>query len=176
MSIKEKLELSADIKRFTLFKEGLFFKCYNEDAILFAKLVKPYKVNTKYIKNIGADVVSLGFPVSETENGKLSFEKMCAILGSDSYDLGVDKVSFYPKTDIKQGYEKWCESLVRESSTEYASKPIVNLASQNTPSATELIALIKNFDLANSTPMQALNFVQHLKQLVEIKKESNGNF
>lgn len=44
MGIKEKLEISADIKRFTLFKEGLFYKCYNEDAMVFTKLVKPYRV------------------------------------------------------------------------------------------------------------------------------------
>ncbi|MDA3912027.1 MAG: hypothetical protein PF448_11795 [Bacteroidales bacterium] len=47
MTIVEKTQVSADKTRFTLFKEGLFYKCYNEDAMVFVKMVKNYKVNSK---------------------------------------------------------------------------------------------------------------------------------
>ncbi len=54
---------------FALFKEGMFYKCYNEDAMLIAKHVKPYKVSSKFVKSLGAGVLGLGFPLSEVEKG-----------------------------------------------------------------------------------------------------------
>jgi len=49
MTIVEKIILAKSNKQFTLFKEGLFYKCYNEDAMVFVKRVKAYKVNSKFI-------------------------------------------------------------------------------------------------------------------------------
>lgn len=69
MTIAEKIQVSADKTRFTLFKEGIFYKCYNVDAMVFSKRVKHYKVNSKFIKSLGAAVISLGFPVSEVTKG-----------------------------------------------------------------------------------------------------------
>jgi len=175
MTIAEKILESAEINTFTLFKEGLFYKCYNEDAMVFAKLVKPYKVSSKYVKNIGAEVLSLGFPVSETEKGNLALDIMSETLGSDKYDVGDDKITFFLKDNIKRGYESWCESVVKENSAAYDTKSPVNMAMQSVAVSTELIDLIKNFDLANSSPMQALNFVQQLKKLAQNNEESNGN-
>jgi len=40
MTTVEKIILAKSNKQFTLFKEGLFYKCYNEDAMLFVKRVK----------------------------------------------------------------------------------------------------------------------------------------
>lgn len=37
MKITEKIQYSADKTRFTFFKEELFYKCYNEDAMVFVK-------------------------------------------------------------------------------------------------------------------------------------------
>ncbi len=74
MTIAEKIKYAADKKVVTFFKEGLFYKCYNEDAMFFAKMEKNYKVNSKFIKTLGAVVFSLGYPVSEAEKGHLSFE------------------------------------------------------------------------------------------------------
>jgi hypothetical protein len=77
MNIKDKIAHSSKKKRFTLFKEGLFYKCYNEDAMVFSKRVKNYKVNSKFVKIVGAEVLSLGFPASEVSKGKLSFDMLC---------------------------------------------------------------------------------------------------
>jgi len=40
MTTVEKIILAKSNTAFTLFKEGLFYKCYNEDAMLFVKRVK----------------------------------------------------------------------------------------------------------------------------------------
>ena len=52
MTLKEKILFSSEKIRFTLYKEGLFYKCYNEDAMLFVKKVREYKVNNKFVKPI----------------------------------------------------------------------------------------------------------------------------
>lgn len=36
----EKTQCSADNARFTRYKEGLFYKCQNEDAMIFVERVK----------------------------------------------------------------------------------------------------------------------------------------
>ena len=67
MIILEKIQAGADNTRFTLFKEGLFYKCYNEDAMVFTQRVRVYKLSNKYVKSVGSEVLSLGFPISEVE-------------------------------------------------------------------------------------------------------------
>lgn len=47
---------------FTLYREGLFYKCYNEDAMVFYQRIKPFKITSKYVKRAGSMVLSLGFP------------------------------------------------------------------------------------------------------------------
>ena len=63
MTLKEKINHSAKLTQFLLFKEGLFYKCYNEDAMVFVKNVKDYKVSEKFVKSVGAEVYSVGFPL-----------------------------------------------------------------------------------------------------------------
>ncbi len=52
MTLKEKILFSTEEKRFTLYKEGLFYKCYNEDAMLFVKKVREFKVSDKFVKSV----------------------------------------------------------------------------------------------------------------------------
>ena len=82
MTIKEKIAYSSDVRRFTLFKEGLFYKCYNEDAMIFVQKVKEYKVSSKYVKATVSNVYSIGFPASEVLNGNLSFESISEKIGA----------------------------------------------------------------------------------------------
>ena len=74
MTIAEKIQYAADKKVVTFFKEGLFYKCYNEDAMVFTKKVRAYKVKVKYVKNVGSKVLSLGFPISEIEKENLKLQ------------------------------------------------------------------------------------------------------
>jgi hypothetical protein len=72
MTLNEKINHSATLTQFILFKEGLFYKCYNEDAMVFVKNVKNYKVSERFVKSVGAAVYSMCFPVSEIKKGSLS--------------------------------------------------------------------------------------------------------
>jgi len=46
MTIADKIECSTNKTKFTLYKEELFYKCYNEDAMIFVQHIKAYKVST----------------------------------------------------------------------------------------------------------------------------------
>jgi hypothetical protein len=85
MTIVEKITKSGDNTIFTLYREGLFYKCYNEDAMGFVLKVREYKVNSKFVKSVGAEVLSMGFPVSEIEKGNLSLLSISQSIGSWSH-------------------------------------------------------------------------------------------
>jgi hypothetical protein len=44
MTLKEKILFSTEGIRFTLYKEGLFYKCYNEDAMVFVKRMRSFQI------------------------------------------------------------------------------------------------------------------------------------
>ena len=67
-------------------------KCYNEDAMVFSQQVKNYKVNARFVKSVGAEVLSLGFPVSEVEKGNMFFGKFKNVLRSENYSEENKKV------------------------------------------------------------------------------------
>jgi len=77
MTIAEKVNQSANGTLFTVHKEGLFYKCYNEDALVFVQKVRKYKVSSKFVKATISNLHSIGFPASEVENGKSSFDHLC---------------------------------------------------------------------------------------------------
>ena len=63
MTILDKVTLQQqDTTKIFLFKEGIFYKAYNEGAFLLRD--RNYKVTIKKIKSIENEVLSIGFPVS----------------------------------------------------------------------------------------------------------------
>ena len=173
MVIKEKKQYSEDKTVFTLFKEGLFYKCYNEDAMVFSKRVKNYKVNSKYIKSLGAAVFSLGFPVSEVAKGNLSLASVSDKIGANSFEESNGNIVFsLNDMEIKKDYEGW-KNTIQEGIIEVVKEPATRY--QRPPDTARIILMIKNFDLANSTPMQGLTFIQQLKMEIHNVEENNGN-
>jgi DNA mismatch repair ATPase MutS len=77
MTVLEKTKNSINSTIFTLYKEGLFYKCFNEDAMVFAQKVKGYKVTNKFVKNVGAELLGLGFPMAAVIKGNLSLDNNC---------------------------------------------------------------------------------------------------
>lgn len=85
MTTVEKIGLAKSNKYINLFMEGLFYKCYNQDVMVFVKNVKQYKVSEKFIKSVGAVVYSIGFPLSEVEKGKLTLEFISERMGDSGF-------------------------------------------------------------------------------------------
>lgn len=64
MTLAEKVTQSINRALFTRYKERLFYKCYNVDAMLFVKKVRAYKVGDKFVKSAKKKVYSISFPSS----------------------------------------------------------------------------------------------------------------
>jgi len=172
MTIAEKVTQSANSTLFTLYKEGLFYKCYNEDAMLFLQKVKEYKVSSKYVKATVSKVYSIGFPASEVLNGNLSLESISEKIGTKSFEVKNELVQFYLKDlESKKGYKDWVEIQHKNELLVQEPEPIYS----KTNNSAYLLAMIKDYDLANSTPMQGLGFIQELKLEVQRIDKNNGN-
>ena len=160
MEIKEKIEYSADKQKFTLFKEGIFYKCYNEDAILFANVIKPYKIRPTFVKCVNTVVLSLGFPMSEVENGRIALREIAAKVGAISYKEEELGIVFTLKGEAKRNlHDK--KTLFIQQQIQQVEEPT---AIYQEPT---LIQKIQEFDLANSTPMDGMIFIQTLKNMIK---------
>ena len=165
MTIAEKIAKSFDKTIFSMHREGLFYKCYNEDAMVFSQRVKSYRVNTKFVKNVGAQVLSLGFPISEVEKKSLSLVAIKSAIGAISYIEEDKSVVFILTENIKDNYAEFQSAIISKK-----EKLLKKEEANNEIKESELIQLIEKFDLANSTPMQAMVFIQELKN----KRPSNA--
>ena len=152
----------------------MFYKCYNEDAMLFTQRVKVYKVSSKFVKSVGTQVLSIGFPLSVVNNGQVTLDSLCKKNDAIKYDIKQDRVAFYLKDTIKQDYIIWQESVLEKKDAQTVKEPAQLAYAQSKEFLMDVISLIKNFDLANSTPMEGLNFIQQLK--IEVQRtDSNRN-
>jgi hypothetical protein len=64
MNTKEKIALATQNNKLYCFKEGMFFKVYNQNAMWFTQHIKVYKINSKFVKTVNQQVFSIGFPQS----------------------------------------------------------------------------------------------------------------
>jgi hypothetical protein len=51
MKIKEKIQISAIQNQFTLFAEGTYNKCNNEDTMLYYTSIRTFKIQSQYLLN-----------------------------------------------------------------------------------------------------------------------------
>lgn len=172
MTIAEKIQYAADKKVVTFFKEGLFYKCYNEDAMVFAQKVKNYKVSSKFVKSIGNDVLSLGFPISEVEKRALSLEFISEKINSVSVEEKENNIVFLLRDEhLKNGYQEWITSI-ESTNKNKLEEPHADY--KCTLNYERIISEIKKYDLANTTPMQSFGFIQQLKENVAQIEAENG--
>tara|TARA_B100000768_G_C11117519_1_gene305963 strand:+ start:91 stop:396 length:306 start_codon:yes stop_codon:yes gene_type:complete len=64
MTTKEKIALATQNNKLYCFKEGMFFKVYNQNAMWFTQHIKVYKINSKFVKTVNQQLFSIGFPQS----------------------------------------------------------------------------------------------------------------
>ncbi len=135
--------------------------------MVFTKMVKNYKVNSKFVKSVGKEVLSLGFPVSEVEKGNLSLESISEKIGAKGFEERDGNIIFWLNNiEIKKDYEVW-KNIIQKENIEIVKEPVALY--QRPPDEAVIISMIKNYDLANSTPMQGLVFIQELKNQLKVK-------
>ena len=144
MTILVKVSLQQqDTTKIFLFKEGIFYKAYNEGAFLLKD--KNYKVAVKKIKSIEIEVLSIGFPVSVFEKLKDEF-----VFDFFEWYAVYNTNTFFDK----ELYINWHNKVVKESfktsktETEY------------------IVEQLKKYPLANKTPMEAFLFLKEIQELI----------
>lgn len=146
MTVLEKVTIQKqDTTKIFLFKEGIFYKAYNEGAFLLRD--RNYKVAVKKIKSIENEVLSVGFPISVFENLKENSQ-------SEEYDKYVSLQSNIVFSC--QIYEEWCQNQIN------------NIKRLNAKHLNEdtLKDTIKNYPLANKTPIEVFIWVADLQKFI----------
>ncbi|MGR3317638.1 MAG: hypothetical protein ACUZ8O_04090 [Candidatus Anammoxibacter sp.] len=149
MKVKEILKIEKDNRSsIFLFKEGFFWRAYERSAFRFVRNIQGYSVIKRYIKCVKQDVVFIGFPLDNLnkivkicENGQRYQFKQTAegILEIDSF------------TDA-ENFEIWKEELNEvKQEKDYKS----------------LIDKIREFPVANKTPVETIEFVMELQETVK---------
>jgi hypothetical protein len=123
MTVLEKIRKSADETRFILYKEGLFLKCYNQDAMVFVERVKNYKVNSKFVKSVGTEVLSIGFPASNVTNNIISLQSISEAIGSTKYNEETYGFVFWLTNDVKQNYKQLKAENIKVTEPEKLNEP-----------------------------------------------------
>lgn len=157
-SIKDKLKAEEHNEcTVRLWPEGTFYKAYERSAYLFVKQVRPYEVRKRYVHTVGSDVISIGFPQSVLD--KLDLTHAAATDGAEVLKL--------PAFIDEQQYLLWRDDI----ETDKPAAPIQAVA-QSAPlqlpqgmaaTDTAVVRRLREFDLANATPMQCMILVSELQ-------------
>lgn len=153
MTIKEKLQLLSGSapNEMHLFKEGVFWIAYEQCAYWF-HLKKGYKPTKKFVKTVGQEVVSVGFPESvlanmhECAKGRMHEASNgtdgTSGTGGMSETLGTngDRVRVFL---LKEGIDmekflEWKGSLESRDGKDSGTKPPPNLPRPLSPSGQEI--------------------------------------
>ena len=151
MTISEKLEHNG-LSEVRFYKEGVFWIAYEHSAY-YVWLQKAYKPTRKYVKCVGSDVVSIGFP----DNALNIFEEKGASRLPDNANVCV----LTPDSPVdEQSFAEWRKAIpLQEASArtkpEEASAP-----------ATDIVELLKQFPLDRKTPIECMQFLSEIKSLV----------
>lgn len=149
MTVKEKIVLAAQNNKLYCFKEGMFYKVYNQNAIWFVHHVKPYKVSVKFVKIVNQNVFTICFPQHILNTKALQF----------NLKLEQDTITYlrYQTNHSlnEQEYVNWCNTTLTNQ-----------IRQQSHATTQNIMQLLKYFDVAKNTPLQSLEFIAKLKGML----------
>jgi len=165
MTIIEKITQSKDLQKAYLYKEGVFWIAYEQSAYLVSQ-VKTLKPTKKYVKTVGQEVVSVGFPDNALPNVLLSFR---LISQNDSQVVAESNVAIELAS-----YEAWKSELPLRT-TEPLPQPLSTREGRSSFSCGEgggeVISILKKlriFSLADKTPMECMFFLSDLQKQLQL--------
>ncbi len=159
MNTKEKIELENGNNSFIkLYKEGIFWRAYNQSCMLFTQYFNTYKVVIKYVKYLKQNIYYCGFPATILDNVLETFKQQ----GFNIAYLNENEIIIENITISEIRYEEWQKNIIDE-----------NIANNSVNDKTKLLLLdvkediiyqIINFPIAESTPLEAFNFLYNLQK------------
>lgn len=143
-----------------LHKEGSFWKAYERSAYLLCTQVRQLKVRQRVVKSLaGRVVVSVGFPVAHQER---TLPASLAVVTSSDTLLTVAASAPFDA----EGYDAWRRSLSAAASNEAPTPATVIADDAVSRSEAFVVDALRHFDLAHSTPLDTMDFVNRLQQLL----------
>ena len=165
MLLKEKLSRETG-NRIHFYREGMFWKLYNQSAFNFSQRVKQYLLKKKYIKEVKSWIVTMGFPdVVLKEN----LERL------REYTLSVNVSEKVVEVELKEGlpgYQEWFEEIKEEVNGEREVKeegtvPVVG----NEDEKERILKDIRDFPILQKTPLDVqMFFIELQNRVVKLDK------
>jgi len=158
MNIKDKIDIEKDNNNFIkLYKEGIFWRAYNQSCMLFTQYFDNYKVIIKYVKYLKQNIYYCGFPDTILENIK----EKCKQIGLNISYLNENEIIIENLTISEIKYEDWENKMIKENA-------IMNISNnKNTlllDIKEDIISQIINFPIAESTPLEAFSFLYKIQK------------
>ena len=177
MTIFEKITQSKDLQKVYLYKEGVFWIAYEQSAYLVSQ-VKALKPTKKFVKTVGQEVVSVGFPDTALANVLLSFrlvsqsDTQVVVESSQAIELSA--------------FEAWKSELPLRTAENVSKDNVIAraIARSNPVKSNDLdcftpfamtenteISILKKlriFSLADKTPIECMFFLSDLQKQLQL--------
>lgn len=137
--------------RIVLYKERLFWIAYERSAYLFHTHIRPYRAQRKFIKKIGCEVVSLGFP-----------DSVLALVGAPMIEQSEGRVVFQAPAKVDESeFAKW-----KDEALLYVKQPKFAPARDNADNkhAEQLVKSLREFNVESKTPVECMIFLAEIKR------------
>ena len=152
MTILQKITLqSEEVTKIFLFKEGMFYKAYNQGAFYLRYL--NYKIVVKQVKSINQNVISVGFPLSVLN--KIRQDYHTTEKSNNVMELSLPA----GKRLVPEQYELW-----------YKERTYPGTEKNDKITTKRIIEELKNYPLATKTPVETFMWLSNLQQNI-----INGN-
>ena len=165
MTIKDSIEKS--VKPFTIFvvKEALFCKVHEQSAWCFAHAVRPYKSVKKFVKKLGSEVVSLGFPKSQLDSIQAwALEKRWKVTDETGWmEIRIDEDPDLPFDEWKQSVSLYADEkpMVSDWRADYPLREAIS----------SIEDAIRSYNVADHTPMQCMQFIIDLQNKIKLVRK-----
>jgi hypothetical protein len=133
-----------------LYREGSFWKAYEQSAYLFVKHIRNYRTKLQYYKGINREVISIGFP--DIVLPDIIKDSKVTLQSDRSTTLEVED------TIVPGDFLEW-----------KAQTPLVQPSKKGKNIDNEeagLLTAIRLFPVANKTPIECMQFITELQKSI----------
>lgn len=153
MTIKEKLQREQEKSSNTilLYQEGMFYAAYEHSAYLFWNSIKKYQVKFSFVKAVGLELVSIGFPMN-TLTALVPEKAVCIEDAVVKIELKEDEMA-----DVCN-FETW-KIRMKGCGGDVLTKKDKQISVHD-----DIIKQISSFPIESKTPVECMLFLSQIKK------------
>ena len=148
-----------------LYREGsLFYRAYERSAYLFVHHVRDYQAVRKFYKVCNSFVVSIGFPQKSLPSLGCQYIENADGTVSIPVEVEIDEQQFLNWKDHVPLHQKDVPAVPSFSASYHSPLPVPDVKTNTTED--EVLRRLRQYNLAGSTPMQAMLFISELQRML----------